>query len=163
MDVGMEPGPERHEAVQAYLRTVLAFEGGPRVDLRAPPSPDQQRALAALELGPSFAVLTAENPDGGEDVPPSADEAYRRDRENVRRTLRLEERLAREGIPFRRVEGTAPDGSHRERCVAVALERGAAEALAREHDQLALFWYDGQRFWLWPAEAEEAPRPLPAP
>lgn len=143
--------PERGEEIhQAYPATVLSFEGGPRLPLRDRLTPDDRRALAALELGPSFAVLTAEEPGGaaGELTP---DEAYQRQRENVRRTLRLEEHLAREGIPFRRVDATAPDGSRRQRLVAVALSRGDAEQLARERDQLPVLWYDGERFRPWRA------------
>ena len=154
---------EREESFGEYPRTVLAFEGGPRLDLRREPAPDERRALARRELGPSVAVLTAENPGGDTAEGLSADEAYARQRENVRRTLRLEEYLAREGVPFRRVDGSAPDGSHRERCVAVAVPRDGAARLAEAHDQVALFWYDGDRFWLWPARVDEAPRPLPAP
>jgi hypothetical protein len=108
-------------------------------------------------------VLTAENPGGETPEHLGADEVAEHERENIRRTLRLEERLARQGIPFRRVEGTAPDGSHRERCVAVAMSRRAAERLAETKEQVALFWYDGARFWLWPARVEAEPRALPAP
>lgn len=152
---------EREERFEDHPATVLAFEGGPRVDLRWRPTPEERRALAALELGPAFVVLTAENPGGQPPEAASADEVAAWQRENVRRTLRFEEHLARAGLPFRRVDGSAPDGSHRERCVAVALPRDEAARLARERDQVALFWYDGQRFWPWPAEAEAAPRPLP--
>ena len=152
---------EREESFQAYPETVIAFEAGPRIDLRWRLDPDDRSALAALELGPSFAVLTAEDP-GGEDIDGlSADELAERDRENVRRTLRLEEFLVRQGIAFRRVDSSAPDGGHRERCVAVALSREEATRLAAERDQLALFWYDGERFWLWPGHVDERPEPLP--
>jgi hypothetical protein len=41
------------------------------------------------------------------------------------------------------------------------MPRDDAVALARELAQLALFWYDGKRFWLLPAEADDAPRTLP--
>jgi len=144
--------------------TVLSFEGGPRVDLRWQLDPEERRALAALELGPSFAVLTAEDP-GGEDADDqSADGFAERQRENVRRTLRFEELLAREGLAFRRVDGSSSDGSHRERCVAVALSRAEAAQLAADHDQVPLFWWDGERFWRWPGEESlEPPPPAPGP
>jgi hypothetical protein len=142
--------------------TVLSFEGGPRVDLRRELDPEERRALAALELGPSFAVLTAVEP--GEDTGDvSADALEDRQRENVRRTLRFEELLAREGLAFRRVDSSAPEGSHRERCVAVALSRAEATQLAADHDQVPLFWWDGERFWLWPGAADERTEPPPAP
>jgi hypothetical protein len=91
----------------------------------------------------------------------SAEEVYERQRENARRTLRLEEHLAREGIPFRRADGTAYDGSRRERWVAVAVPRHEAKRLAEAHAQAGLFWYDGERFWPWPAGLEEPPSPPP--
>ena len=145
---------------------MLSFEGGPRVDLRWELDPEERRALAALELGPSFAVLTAEDPDGEDADDVSADGLAERQRENVRRTLRFEELLAREGLAFRRVDGSASDGSRRERCVAVALSRAEATKLAAEHDQVPLFWWDGERFWPWPGEVESGlapPPPSPGP
>jgi hypothetical protein len=152
---------EPEECFQAYPGTVLAFEGGPRIDVGWRLDPDDRRALAALELGPSFAVLTAEEPGGEDDSDLSADGLAERQRENVRRTLRFEEVLARWGLAFRRVDGSAPDGAHRERCVAVAVSRLEATRLAAEHDQVALFWYDGERFWPWPSEVDAWPEPLP--
>ena len=154
---------EREESFQAYPETVLAFEAGPRIDLRWRLDPEDRRALTALELGPTFAVLTAEEAgdEGADDL--SADAMAERQRENVRRTLRLEELLARQSIAFRRVSSSAPDGSHRERCVAVALARAEAMRLAAERDQVALFWYDGDRFSLWPGALEEQPEPPPSP
>jgi hypothetical protein len=150
-------------APAAHALTLLAFEGGPRLDLRWRLSRDERRALAELELGPTFAVLTTESPGGATGDELSPEEADDRARENVRRTLRFEEHLARGGVPYRRVEAIALDGSHRERWVAVALGRDDAERLAREHAQAELLWYDGERFWPWHARAEEEPLPVPPP
>jgi hypothetical protein len=110
-----------------------------------------------------FAILTAENP-GGEnaDDEPAPAEAAREDARNERRTQTLEEDLDRRDIPWVRVDGVAPDGSYRERCVAAVMSRHDAADLARRFDQLALFWFDGSAFWLLPAEADEPPRRLPA-
>jgi uncharacterized protein DUF3293 len=158
----VDPGHDREE-LRHYRRTVLSFEGGPAVDLRSPLGGWERAALADLGLGREFAVLSAENPRGEEPEDASPEEQDERDRENVRRVLRLEEALILARVPFRRVEASSPDGLHRERCVAVALSRPRAEALARAQEQLALFWYDGERFWLWPAEAEAPADALPAP
>ncbi len=155
---------DREQSYFQYPRTVLSFEGGPRIDLRRPLGGAERRALAALELGPTFAIFTADNPGGDDgDGQLGPDALADRAREDVRRMLRLEEHLAREGIPFRRVDAASPRGHHLERCVAVAASREEARRLAREHDQVALFWYDGERFWLRPAQVDEAPRALPAP
>jgi hypothetical protein len=158
----VDPGHEREE-LRRYRRTVLSFEGGPSVDLRQPLGAWEHGALADLGLGREFAVLSAENPRGEEPEDASPEEQDERERENVRRVLRLEEALILARMRFRRVEASPPDGRHRERCVAVAVSRERAEGLARAQDQLALFWYDGERFWLWPAEVEAPPDALPAP
>jgi uncharacterized protein DUF3293 len=154
---------ETQERYAQYPSTLLAFEGGPTLDLRRALTARERDLVRRLGLGPTFAVLTAENPDGDEPEGLSPDARDERERENVRRVLRLEEALTLAGVRFRRVTSRSPDGRHRERCVAVALPRERAAALARDRDQLALFWYDGERFWLWPGEVDAAPEPLPAP
>lgn len=148
----------------AYGETVLEFRGPPlvSVDLRLPLAAPTRRALRALVGGPAFAVFTAENP-AGENVEdaPSEGEEERRDERNTRRRGRLEGELRSLGIAHLPVDGVAPDGGYRERCVAALLPREDAVALARRYDQLALFWFDGDRFWVLPGTADEEPRPLP--
>jgi hypothetical protein len=131
---------EAEESYREYPETLLAFEGGPTLDLRRALTGRERDLVARLGLGATFAVLTAENPGGDEPDDLSSGERDDRERENVRRVLRLEEALTLARVPFRRVTSRSPD-----------------------RDQLALFWYDGERFWLWPGEAEGAPEPLPAP
>ena len=147
-----------------YPETVLEFaDPAPlTVDLRVPLATSTRRALAAIGLGAPFAVLTAENPHGenAEDAPTAGEEAAR-EVSNERRMSRLERELAARGVTHRHVDGVAPDGSYRERCVAAVLPRDEAVELARRFGQLALFWFDGDRFWLMPAEAGGEPRALP--
>jgi hypothetical protein len=150
----------------AYAQTILEVHGAARarVDLRRPIGPAERAALASVGLDREFAVLTAENPHGRneEDAATSA-EADRRDAENDDRLAALVARLGEAGVPFVRVDGVAPDGGYRERCVAVLLPRPEAATLALRLGQLALFWFDGETFWLIPAEADAPPRRLPAP
>jgi hypothetical protein len=158
-----EAEAERERYAQ-YPNTVLEFDtpAGLRIDLREPLDASRRGALAALGLGP-FGVFTAENPEGehADDEPtPEAERA--RERENARRMDALLDLLASEGTRHARVDGVAPDGKYREHCVAIAVAREDAVALAERFDQLALFWYDGADFWLLPAEADQAPRRLPA-
>jgi hypothetical protein len=163
-------GTDAHDAYAAYPNTVLEFfpdaagaPAGPRVDLRRPVDARTRAALAGLGLGERFAVFTAENPEGEHaEEAQTPGEAAAEDGRNRRRTRTLAERLAGEGRAFVRVDGVAPDGSYRERCVAAALGRDEAVAWARAARQLGLFWYDGTAFWLLPAEADEPPRRLPA-
>lgn len=153
------------EKWRTYPDTVLHFEGDTpfTVDLRRPVDDGVRRALAAIGLDVPFAILTAENPDGRnpEDAA-STREAGERRRENAQRSTALEDALDDAGVVHAAVDGSAPDGSYRERCVAVRLGREAAMSLAGRLGQLALFWYDGRRFWLLPAEADQPPAPLPA-
>jgi hypothetical protein len=152
------------EKWSAYANTVLEFAGPPRlsIDLRQPIGDPIRRALARLGLSSSFAVLTAENPRGSnpEDAPtPLAEE--RREENNEQRVGALDRSLEQSGVAFVPVDGVAPDGSYRERCVAVCLPRNEATELARRLEQLALFWFDGGDFWLMPAALGEDPERLP--
>jgi hypothetical protein len=152
------------EKLEQYPNTILEFETTPgvRVDLRRPVDRKAVRALARVGLDREFAVLTAENPHGehAEDVG-SGGEARAQNARNERRTGVLVRELTRRGVRFVFVDGVSPDGSYREHCVAVPMPRNEAVALARQFSQVAIFWYDGGRFWLLPAEVDEAPRPLP--
>lgn len=154
---------DEREKYDRYRNTILEFcePPGGRVDLRRPLDAAALATLRAQGLDGAFAVLTAENPEGenAEDEPSETEEA-RQARANARRTATLVERLTEAGTAFRRVDGVAPDGEYRERCVAVRLPLERAVALAKSADQLALFWYDGAAFWLVPAEADQPPRPL---
>ena len=159
------PDPAQEDAKwEAYPRTVLEFRGPPllRVDLREPLDEGARTALRERVGGAPFGVFTAENPAGehAEDAPSEGEES-RRERSNARRTSRLEEELTRDGVHFVQLDGVSPDGSYRERCVAALLAREEAWALARRFAQLALFWFDGRRFWLLPVIADKPPHPLP--
>jgi hypothetical protein len=149
----------------AYTQTVLEFPGvpGARLDLRTELDDSGRATLRSVGLEQPFAILTAENPHGrNEEDAPSRDEEDAREADNDRRLAALVARLGAEQVPFVRIDGVAPDGSYRERCVAVLLPREEAVALAGRLAQLALFWFDGAAFWLLPAVADAAPRRLPA-
>jgi hypothetical protein len=152
------------EKWDAYARTVLEFRGPPAVavDLRVPLAAPTRRALATVVGAPRFAVFTAENPAGenAEDAP-SAREEERRERSNRQRRVELAAELRSIGVPFVDVDGVAPSGDYRERCAAAVMDRDDAVAFARRFGQLALFWFDGDRFWVLPGIAEREPRPLP--
>lgn len=157
---------DEREKYAAYPHTVLAFAGATpfRVDLRVPLGDADRARLAALPVATPFAVFTAENPEGenAEDAEDPA-QVRARARANRDRTRALVETLEADGVPYVRVDGTAPEGDYCERCVAVALSLEEAAGLAARERQLALFWYDGETFWLIPAEADEPPRRLPVP
>jgi hypothetical protein len=149
----------------AYTNTVLELPGVPdgRIDLRRPIGPAERDALRQVGLDRPFAVMTAENPRGQTDEDaPTADEARAREAANDARLARLVDALGAERVPFVRVDGAAPDGSYGERCVALLVSQSDAVLLARRFSQLALFWFDGETFWLLPAEAGAPAVRLPA-
>ena len=159
-----ESAQQDREKWKAYPNTVLEFAAGDglRVDLREPVTAEACEAMRGLGLTGPFAVLTAENPcgDNVEDAPTDR-QAEAREERNDRRTGRLEQELTRRKTPFTLVDGVSPDGSYREHCLAVLLPEAEAVGLARRLEQLALFWFDGETFWLLPAEANQPPTRLP--
>ena len=107
--------------------------------------------LSALGLSDPFAVITAHDP-RGEDLAAG---------ENERRAARFETELRACGADFLRVDACSPDGEHCEASVAVKVSYDAARQLALDHDQVAFFWFDGERFWIAGALLETDPVALP--
>ncbi|HUR91346.1 MAG TPA: DUF3293 domain-containing protein, partial [Gemmatimonadaceae bacterium] len=123
-----------------YPDTVLHFHAEPvvSVDLREPAGNETRSAMDRLGLAGPFAVMTAHDPRGRDE---SAEV-------NARRAKELDRRLAALGVPFVHVDACSPDRSHCEASVAAVMDREAATALARELEQVAMFWYDGDKFWI---------------
>jgi hypothetical protein len=69
-------------------------------------------------------------------------------RTNRRRTRALARRLAAAHLPTVPVDGRSPDARHVEPGFGVPLPLEDARALAREFGQTAIFWWDGEAFWL---------------
>lgn len=155
------------EKWKAYHGTVLEFEDEERarlrIDLRRPDERALAERLATLGVVLPVAILTAENPMGAnaEDAPTERQEARQQVRNDDRHATLLAE-LREAGMPFARVDGVAPDGEYRERCVAVPLGRDEGRTLARRLGQLAFFWFDGTRIWLEPGIADHEHEVLPA-
>ena len=136
-----------------YPETILNFFTRPpvEIDLRNIPSPAALTVLKAEGLGEPFAIMTAFDP-RGENLSPQA---------NDQRMRNLDERLAASGYTFTRVDCCSPDRSHCERSVAVAMPQVEALDLARELEQVAIFWFDGERFWILGALVETDALMLP--
>jgi hypothetical protein len=144
-----------HDALwTVYENTILRFAGSTRfaVDLARPLSADDRAALGALGIGASFAVVTAYNPGGRKLLT----------LHNRWRYLRMRIALAARRTRVVAASGESPDGSHRERGFAVALSRADAVAIARHFGQLAIYWFDGDSFWLDGALATREAERLPA-
>lgn len=135
----MTPDPEELDPDWSkYPDTVLRFAPDLAIDLREPLSADSVEALRSMGLTDMFAVLTAQDPNG-RDLDPA---------ENRRRAGQLELELANLGVFYVRVEACSPDGSHCESSVAAALDQERAVELAKNFEQVAIFWFDGRKFWI---------------
>lgn len=113
--------------------------------VRAHVTADARAALAAHGLSGPFSVITAQDPMGRTPSPEA----------NARLAAKLQAQVAALGVPFARVEACSPDRSHCEQSVAVVLARHEAVRLACEYDQLAIFWFDGDAFWIVPARSSK--------
>lgn len=150
----MKSTPDAHDPDwPKYPETILTFATEPAVeiDLRAIPPSGALSALAKAGFGKPFAIMTAADP-RGENLSL---------RENEERSRALALRLTHAGYKFITVDCCSPDRSHCERSVAVVMPQEKAIDLARELEQVAIFWFDGERFWIVGAMVETDPLMLP--
>jgi hypothetical protein len=130
----------------------LRFSEPPvEIDLREIPSAAVLKELALAGFGRPFAVVTAFDP-RGRDLSPAENEQRKRD---------LDRRLKKEGYKFASVDACSPDRSHCESSVAVVMPQDSAIELGRELGQVAIFWFDGARFWILGAIVAADPLLLP--
>jgi hypothetical protein len=144
----------KHEAWSSYPETVLIFAGDPEmmIDLREPVSPATKNALIAIGLDRPFAILTSYNPRGV-----VLDAAG-----NHGRFAELEAELRSSGHEYLVMDACAPDKSHCECSVAIKIERSEALRIAERWEQIAIFWWDLDRFWIYGAISPiEPPISLP--
>ena len=134
---------ESQEAWSSYAETVLIFAGDSEmmIDLREPVPRATKKALAALGLDQPFAILTSHNPRG--EVLDAA--------ENDRRFAELEEELRSLGREYQVMDACSPDKSHCECSVALRVDRDEALRIAERWEQIAIFWWDLDRFWIYGA------------
>ena len=152
--VGMKSPPDQHDPDwPRYPETILSFSTEPKVeiDLRELPSERTRAQLGAAGFGGPFAVVTAADP-CGQDLSAADNEQRRRD---------LDQRLRVEGYRFAHVDACSPDLTHCESSVAVVMPKEKAIELARELEQVAIFWFDGKRFLILGALIETEPIELP--
>jgi hypothetical protein len=150
----MKRTPNQHDPDWPnYPETVLEFATSPAVeiDLRETPSDDKIAALQLAGLDQPFAIMTAFDP-RGENLSRA---------ENEKRKQELDKRLRSSGYRFAQVDACSPDRSHCECSVAVVMPQEKALDLAREMEQVAIFWFDGKHFWILGALSEADPLMLP--
>jgi hypothetical protein len=148
-----KPPDARDGTWSRYPETILKFATDPEidVDLRVPVSAPTRDALRAIGQGGQFAVLTAYNP-GGENISRSANDDLSQE---------LEAELRSAGEKFIRVDACSPDESHCECSVALASTWDRAIAIATRFKQVAIFWFDGNQFWIVGVLTPAAPMKLP--
>jgi hypothetical protein len=144
---------ETRERWSSYPETVLYFAGDPEVmvDLRVSLEPAVRRGLGAIGLDGEFAIVTAFNPRGvdiGEE-------------ENDRLMKEFEAELESSGDRFVRVDACSPDRSHCECSVAIKSDFHRAIEMAVRWEQIAIFWFDGDTFWIYGAIESIEPIKLP--
>lgn len=150
----MKAAPDQHDPDwPRYPETILDFATRPRlvIDLREIPADGKIAALKSAGLDQPFAIMTAFDP-RGENLSAA---------ENEKRMQALEKRLLSSGYNFVQVDCCSPDRSHCESSVAVNMPQEKALDLAREMQQVAIFWFDGKRFWILGALVETDPLMLP--
>jgi len=150
----MRSTPDQHDPDwPRYPETVLTFATNPKleIDLRQPLSESALSGLKRIGFANPFAVLTAFDP-RGVDLSPEDNEKRRRD---------LNDRLDRSGYKYVEVDACSPDRAHCERSVAVVMPQDEAIALGMQLQQVAIFWFDGERFWILGAFVEADPLMLP--
>ena len=150
----MATTPDQHDPDwPRYPETILIFATQPAVeiDLREIPSAAALSTLKTVGLGVPFAIVTAFDPHG-QDLSAG---------DNEERSSALDRRLSAGGHRFTRVDCCSPDRSHCECSVAVAMRQEDAIALAKELGQVAIFWFDGDRFWILGALVETDAMMLP--
>lgn len=138
----------------AFATTVLRFDSAPAfaIDLRQPVDRTARRWFREIGFERSFGVVTAMDPMG-----------VKQTREvNQRLAASLQKEVAGLGVAKARVDACSTDESHCEGSVAIALELNSVVDLAYRHEQLALFWFDGESFWIVPARSNKEKLRLPA-
>ncbi len=150
----MRSSPDQHDPDwPQYPETILRFSTNPpiEIDLREVLSAEMLARLKAAGFMDPFAVITAFDP-RGRNLSRAENEKRRRD---------LNRRLTKGRYRFVDVDACSPDRSHCECSVAVVMEQDKAIDLARELEQVAIFWFDGNRFWILGAIVRSDPLMLP--
>ena len=100
-----------------------------------------------------FGIISAQDPMGLRQ--PAA--------ENERLAASLQQEVAALMGTQLRVTACSPDGTHCEESIAIALDLRMVIDLADRYRQLAIFWFDGDAFWIIPVRSSKAKVRLPLP
>lgn len=128
-----------------YPDTILTFVANSplRIDLRQPMTDADIRAFQAIGFVGAFGIVTACDPLGINQAPAV----------NHARTRMLQMEIESIAATHATVDACSVDGSHCEASFALAADPAFVTALAIRYDQLGVFWFDGESFWITPARS----------
>jgi hypothetical protein len=134
--------PDSGHGWGSFPETVLHFRSTPAVtiDLRAAIDGRALSDLHQIGFERSFGVITAQDPMGVRQLPAVNDAL----------AASLQQESAGLGVARVCVDACSPDESHCERSIAIALDEQALIDIAYRYEQLAIFWFDGEAFWITP-------------
>jgi len=134
--------------------TVLQFKAETplSLDLRYPINASALTRLQTLGFERAFGIVTASNPMG----------VVLTEEDNFARARTLNAEVERLHATRLYVDACSPDRSHCEASVAISLTLQALVAIADRFDQLAVFWFDGDVFWIEPVRSNYSRLRLPA-
>jgi hypothetical protein len=137
----------------AFPNTVLKFGSDPplAIDLRRPLADADRIALASIGLERSFGIVTAQDPMG----------VTQAQEVNSRLAARLLDDVRKLRVTQMHVDACGADSSHCEASVAIATELRSVVRLADRYRQLAIFWFDGDAFWIHPVRSGKCALKLP--
>lgn len=133
--------------------TILRFCSVPPliVDLRSEVSDSSRVGFRKLGFERTFGVVSAHDPMG----------LRQQAAVNTGLGASLQADVAELSAAQSPVDACSPDGSHREASIAIALDLQPLIDLAKRYDQLAIFWFDGDAFWIVPARSTDWKLRLP--
>jgi uncharacterized protein involved in propanediol utilization len=100
----------------------------------------------------SFGIVTAQDPMGSAQLAAV----------NAALAASLQEETAGLGVARVCVDACSPDRTHCERSIAIALDEASLVDIAYRYQQLAIFWFDGEAFWIVPVHSRNDRMRLPA-
>ena len=147
-------GPDLLASV--FPETLLQFpDHGLVIDLRKPVDAAAREGIASIFASSgramSICVITADNPNG----------VVQSDSRNAAAFEDLQKAVAAMRVTSVACHGTNATLTHRERGLAVKIGPDQGIVLGRKFEQIAIFHFDGEAFWLVPALAEGPARRLP--
>jgi hypothetical protein len=126
----------------SFPETLLHFRSSPQltIDLRRAVDEEVRSGLRKIGFERSFGIVTAQNPMGVEQISVVNDAL----------AASLQQVTAGLGVKQVCIDACSPDESHCERSVAIELDERSLIDIAYTYEQLAIFWFDGEAFWIVP-------------